>query len=387
MANSLDRTQDSVAAGRNLDRKYQNQNDLRGNYNIGTLEYPEGLRDKPDLQHYVAFFINVRDKTTNSTNTGANNSKKEDKDYYVSADEQKRLDALQRAEGRLPQNAINSTAKTVADNTGKIVGALTFLHGVGTASRIRDVLTAGVRGLATGVVASAAQKEIAKLNLDPFTSSTTKRLKDVITLHVDERPSVKYGVNYSTSEISALAGIMIEGSANATAENIQGFTREAQGRFLTTLAQAPQFGAARGFINDIRELTSKTKTNPFRETLFESIDTRQFNFRYRFYPSSRQETEKVKAIIDKFKYHMYPTLTPNKLFYVYPAEFDIQYYFGDEENKYLHKFTKCALTDMQIDYGGEQFITFDNGAPAEIGMTLSFTELEQLNSQKVTDGY
>ena len=83
----------------------------------------------------------------------------------------------------------------------------------------------------------------------------------------------------------------------------------------------------------------------------------------------------------------YPTLTPNKLFYVYPAEFDIQYYFGDEENKYLHKFTKCALTDMQIDYGGEQFITFDNGAPAEIGMTLSFTELEQLNSQKVTDGY
>ena len=77
MANSLDSTQDPVAAGRNLDRKYQNQNDLRGNYNIGTLEYPEGLRDKPDLQHYVAFFINVRDKTTNSTNTGANNSKKE----------------------------------------------------------------------------------------------------------------------------------------------------------------------------------------------------------------------------------------------------------------------------------------------------------------------
>ena len=43
------------------DAQYKNQ--YKGAYNIGTYEYPEGLRVKPDLQHYVAFYINVREKS------------------------------------------------------------------------------------------------------------------------------------------------------------------------------------------------------------------------------------------------------------------------------------------------------------------------------------
>jgi len=206
-------------------------------------------------------------------------------------------------------------------------------------------------------------------------------------LHIEESPSARYGVNYSTAEISALAGILIEGSANATAENFNSFSREAAARFITALGQAPQLGSARGFISDLRELSTRTKSNPFRETLFESVDYRRFSFRYRFFPKNEMETNKVKDIIDTFKTHMYPELTPNKLFYVYPSEFDIQYFFGENENNFLHKFTKCALTDMQVNYGGEQFATFKNGAPVEIGLTLTFTELEQLNSAKVRDGY
>jgi hypothetical protein len=45
------------------------------------------------------------------------------------------------------------------------------------------------------------------------------------------------------------------------------------------------------------------------------------------------------------------------------------------------------LTDLAIDYGGEQFVTFQDGAPAEISVSLTFTELEQLSAQRVRNGY
>jgi hypothetical protein len=85
---------------------------------------------------------------------------------------------------------------------------------------------------------------------------------------------------------------------------------------------------------------------------------------------------------------MHPELTAGRLFYIYPSEFDIQYFYKDKENDYFHKFTRCALTDMQIDYGGEQFATFQDGSPVEIGLQLTFTELEQLTSEGISNyGY
>jgi hypothetical protein len=76
------------------DAKYQNRTNLKRDYEIGTLEYPDGLKTKPDLQHYVAFFINVRDKGRLGKNTSSN------KDYYVSREEQDRINILN-AEGSL----------------------------------------------------------------------------------------------------------------------------------------------------------------------------------------------------------------------------------------------------------------------------------------------
>ena len=44
-----------------IKRDWINQN--LTDYNVGALEYPDGLRTKPDLQNYVAFYINTRDKS------------------------------------------------------------------------------------------------------------------------------------------------------------------------------------------------------------------------------------------------------------------------------------------------------------------------------------
>ena len=129
-------------------------------------------------------------------------------------------------------------------------------------------------------------------------------------------------------------------------------------------------------------------TNPFREVLFESVDYRTFQFSYRFLPRTESETKKIQSIISTFKENMHPEITQQKLFYIYPSEFDIKYFYKNKENKYLHKFARCALTDMVVDYGGDQFVTFNDGAPVEIGMTLKFQELEQMTSEGIKNyGY
>jgi hypothetical protein len=161
-----------------------------------------------------------------------------------------------------------------------------------------------------------------------------------------------------------------------------GTVGEATARMLAGVAQLPAIaGGTSGA--DVLAAVTRTRTNPFREVLFESTDYRDFTFRYRFFPKSKQETDKVKSIIEQFKVHMHPSLPENKLFFIYPSEFEIEYYYKNKKNDYLNAIARCVLTDMQIDYGGAQFSTFADGAPVEIGLTLKFTELEQMTQEGI----
>ncbi|MGA1048816.1 MAG: baseplate tail-tube junction protein, partial [Minisyncoccia bacterium] len=150
--------------------------------------------------------------------------------------------------------------------------------------------------------------------------------------------------------------------------------------FLSQLAKFPSiFGAG-----DARAAFSKAagvSLNPFREVIFESVDPRTFTFKYKFLPKSKTETNMVRDIINLFKYHMYPDISENKLFFIYPSEFEIKYLFRGTENEYLHTFARCALESMDVSYGGEQFSSFRDCAPTEVNMSLTFRELEVLTKQ------
>jgi hypothetical protein len=368
---------------KNNTAQYTNQDQQKG-YNIGTLEYPEGLRVKPDLQHYVAFYINVRDKTTG----GKTNS---NKDYYVGSREQKRLNEINR--NRISVEGATAGAKTVRDNAGKLAAAGVVIGGIASGSIWKG---AGMGLLETGVAAAgaafAARTLVNMYESTPaiqFASGSTSRLKEVITLHVEEKPSVKYGANYGDHDMGAITGGLVEASMAQANGTLSKMVPELQQRVIAGLIKIPSLNpGSGGTFENLLQLSTRTKTNPFREVLFESVDYRTFSFRYKFYPKSAGETQKIKSIIEKFKIHMHPELSSHKLFYIYPSEFDIQYFFKDKENDYLHKFARCALTDMQVDYGGDQFHTFEDGAPVEIGLALTFRELEQMTSEGIKNyGY
>lgn len=359
--------QDQVDFRRNrYDVQYQNQ-DQRNGYSIGTYEYPAGLMTKPDLQHYVAFYVNVRDKTKVGKELRNN-----DRVFKQNPEGEKATSAL-------TQDAKVAGSKTILDNLGKIAIATTFLAAPikGTGSKI-------AAAAAAGLITTTLANEVKNLDTNAFDWGTTSRLKDVITLHIEERPTVKYGTNYTEKDLGALAGLLMQGSAAKSIKDVAG---EGTSRVIAELMKMPGLGL--GLINysDVRELATATRTNPFREVMFESVDYRTFNFRYRFFPKDLDESQKVRNIIKQFKIHMHPELSAQKMFYVYPSEFEIRYFHKDRENEWLHNFAKCALTDMQVDYGGDQFATFENGAPVEISVSLTFRELEQITTDGIKNGY
>ena len=109
---------------------------------------------------------------------------------------------------------------------------------------------------------------------------------------------------------------------------------------------------------------------------------RQFNFNYRLKPQSPEEMTMIEGIIKWFKYYSAPVKWSNEITRVYelPGVFKIKFYTGINENTHMNKIGYCALTSLNVKYGGNKFQTFvpDNqgAAPVETSIQLTFKELE-----------
>ena len=339
-------------------------------YNVNQHTYPSGVGKSPDLQHYVAFFVNIRGKS-------------------------KFLESYQTNDVRV-QSSINSRKDDInltTSGTGTLSKIGTFAAGVGIITAVKtaidDPSRAAWAGIKTGTFAAAtAGGVVAAATLGTTLKPDNRsRLKDVITLHLEERPSVKYGINYQDKDMGILGGFLTDNSS--ITDSLKNNGGDLGSAFALQLAKIPSmlpgFGSAG--LGDIAQLSAKVKTNPFREVFFEGVDYRQFNFRYKFMPKDKVESQAVYNIIQTFKEHMHPELSKGGYFYIYPSEFEIVYYYKNQENPYFNRISQCALTDMSVDYGGEQFAGFSDGSPTEINITLSFRELELLTKDSIRQGY
>ena len=213
---------------------------------------------------------------------------------------------------------------------------------------------------------------------------TSYRISDAIALYINEPPSVKYSAQYSNKDLGTLAGLVggISGVDSLTSGSLGG---EAAQALTMQFAKVPSMFGVNA--QDVIGASSKVALNPFKEVLFESIDFRSFAFKYRFMPKSEAESKVVFDIIKQFKFHMHPELSDNKLFFIYPSEFEISYFYEQTENKYFHKFKPCVLESLDVNYGGESYSSFKGGNPTEINLSLVFKETEILTKKQIQNGY
>ena len=236
-------------------------------------------------------------------------------------------------------------------------------------------------------------------------SGKLKRTTDSIALYLPNNIQANYGANYKKSE-TGLAGVIgadLIGSRNVgdllsrigtegTFNTIRDALIDTLGvKATTAVADLVTGGDLEGVV---RKGTSRA-LNPALEAIFQNVDFRTFNYSFRFIPRSENELKQIDAIIKLFKFHMLPERVQGQKIgthLIFPSEFDIQYMYQDQENRWYPFVTGCVLEKMDVSYGpgGEsQHIRPIDGSPAptEINMNLQFSETEIMTKEKIVEGF
>ena len=131
--------------------------------------------------------------------------------------------------------------------------------------------------------------------------------------------------------------------------------------------------------------------NPNTELLFNGVKLRSFNFTFNLAPRSDDEARVIQQIVRTFKLNMAPTTGSGTgsegrkltgLFLKSPNVFQLQYMKGAQPHPYLNKFVVAALTNMQVNYTGSgTYMTYHDGMPVHMIMTLSFQELSPIYAE------
>lgn len=345
-----------------------------------TFTYPENLSSEgSEHTHWIAFYPLVREGT-NAANALGNRG------TIFETSGQQRVDAEHATAAGATQGA-KLAAETLG--TAGLAGLKSIMSAKGGISNFFKSGAAGTAGvtaalgLAGGIAAGAALNGIGARRLIMGSRS--------IVLGIQDKLSYGYSANYDVADMGGLVGAAATGnfSGEASLGDVATDVGALTARKLARLA-----GAIGGNqVTNLKEATSKTVENPYKEQLFKNMGFRKFAFEYKFAPRTESEGTTIfgkGGIIETFVQHMHPEPSNAGVFLIYPSEFLIViYHKSGLENTWVRRISNCALTGMNIDYGADGFTTFQgtNGMPTEATIRLEFTELETLTNKRSKLGY
>lgn len=118
--------------------------------------------------------------------------------------------------------------------------------------------------------------------------------------------------------------------------------------------------------------------NPNTVTQFTNTAIRNFSFTWKLMADNAKESNEIKKITEFFQENMYPDSDAGGLLLTYPSKFRIFFMTPSGENDYIPKISECYLTNTQTVFNASTNIFFDNGAPSEVDLTVTFQETRAL---------
>jgi len=223
-----------------------------------------------------------------------------------------------------------------------------------------------------------------------------KKIGTVIGLYMPPAVNVNYNMDYSAGEIGIMSDMLygiFKDYQNGI--SISDSVKSSSGTF-GTVVQKMGIGTIDKLVpgaKDLYAIETGAIITPRTEIMFRGIGKREFSFTFVFIPKSREESKKVKDIIQEFKVGMTPTFkdVSSVREMTIPDVFSIQYMHIEGPNNYLNKIGTCYLKSMNVTYGGDKFITYapdkDGAPPQRTTIALSFQEIEVMDRGAVEDGY
>ena len=257
----------------------------------------------------------------------------------------------------------------------------------------------------------------------------TSRMAKAITLYMPPSVKVSYKSNYKDDEISAMAGAMGNTIGSVVDAISSGATKSwaAAGEGIKKVAgvAGEGFGAVAAFgakaaadtiapgVSTLAQLSAGSILGSKMELMFTDVGRRNFSFTFNFIPKSEQEAQMVYKIVQTFKEHMLPeyltdltlagapgvSLGAGRVLKI-PDTFDIMYFYRNNENPFLNRISTCYLSSMDVDYGGDKYVTYEptilnmdglgdqSGPPPQrTSITLSFSEIETITRERAKQGF
>ena len=243
-----------------------------------------------------------------------------------------------------------------------VQGALARNYGSGFGNTMKDTATQGM-----GAAASALGTALGGIGED-----VQKHAKTAL---VEGLSAIGDPVQAATVAGNAIAGITSKIAKDSFAGNaLAGIGLGVAGKVLGD-ASSTALGVA-----------SFNQTMAF----YQGPKFREFNFSYQLIPHSTSDQSKIKQIIDFFKIASAPEQISSGLFRIYelPFVFTINFYGINGEMEHINKIAHCALTSVDVKYGGDRFNTFaGTDAPVQTNLTLSFKEIELVTKIDMEKGY
>ena len=323
-------------------------------YTTENLSYPLNVEGDPQQGHYISFYARVKNPA--------------------------KLKAFKAAQGRIA--AINKRLTSEGGPTGRNF-------------KLSNLSTQKIEGYkADKATVSAGSSGGVKSNSIQLSRGTTVRTKTAISLYMPPSVQVSYDSKYGDQEISMLA----ETGYNAISAFMKGNSAKSQvmsvlkdsGQIVKNMALSALETAAPGGKALFAIANGKVIT-PKMELMFEGIGRRNFSFAFVFIPKSEQEAQVVKDIIYKFKYHMAADFVGGGASGTremsFPDMFDIEYMHIGKQNPNLNKIATCALTKMDVEYGGDRYVSYEGGVPQTTKLSLSFTEFDIITREHIEAGF
>ena len=328
-------------------------------YSTSSLSYPLNVEGDPQQGHYISFYARVQDKA--------------------------KLKAFK------AQDRLNKTNKRIAAETGR--GNLVDFNEI-EAAIDEHAISGHTFADDTATVRGTSQNSGVKSNSIQLKRNVTVRDATAISLYMPPSVQVSYESKYGDQEIGFLAETGYEAikafqrgddAAKAAKNAIAGVELGVKQAILKTLEVAAP-GAGTLFAIDRGKIIA-----PKMELMFEGIGRRNFSFAFVFIPKSEQEAEVVKQIIYKFKHHMAANFTgggsSGQREMGFPDMFDIEYMHIGKQNPNLNKIATCALTKMDVEYGGDRYVAYEGGVPQTTKLSLNFTEFDIITKEHVEAGF
>jgi hypothetical protein len=247
------------------------------------------------------------------------------------------------------------------------------------------------------IIANKFNNEAARTSTFRTVRAETIRSTMCINMFMPAQVQVKYGAEYTDTNIGALSAQAMDAFNQLMNGNFDGFgktvvtmTEPAKEMILQLMTSlAGTIGPVLGGLEETRAMKSGTIIGEKLELAFKGVPKRNFSYTFKMIPKSQQEADEVQKIIKAFKSNMLPELeNPNARRLTVPNTFNIQYMYVNEVNNYLHKIGECVLESMDVTYGGDRYKTFtavpgQGAPPVETTMTLNFKEFHFLTRNDV----